>query len=55
MPKFQVLIPCFIDGHLRQVGEVIEYSGKSGKALLALDDSSKPVAPKPATARKTEA
>lgn len=55
MPRYKVILPCFLDGALREIGEVIEFNGPPGKALLPLDDSGKPVAPKPATAaRKAE-
>lgn len=56
MPRYKVIQPCFLDGALRDTGEVIEFNGPPGKALLPLDDTGKPAAPKPAAAaaRKTE-
>lgn len=46
MPKFRVLEKCFIDNHLRQEGDVIEYDGPENAILEPVD---KP-APKSAAA-----
>ncbi|SIS72853.1 hypothetical protein [Insolitispirillum peregrinum] len=60
MPRYKVIQPCFLDGALRDIGDVVEFNGPPGKALLLLDDDisgpgGKPAAPKPAAAaRKTE-
>lgn len=37
MPRYQVLLPCFIDGHLRLPGEIVTSDAKPGKALRDLD------------------
>ncbi|GAB3458455.1 hypothetical protein [Insolitispirillum peregrinum] len=54
MPRYKVIQPCFLDGVLREIGEVIEFSGAPGKALLPLEAASKPALTKPAVSRKTE-
>jgi hypothetical protein len=47
MPKFRVLEKCFVDNHLRQEGDVIEYNGEPYSFLEPVDKPAAKVAASP--------
>lgn len=38
MPKYRVIAPCFINNGLRNEGEIVDYDGPAGAALVPVDD-----------------
>jgi len=38
MPKYRVTAPCFINNGLRNEGEIVDYDGPAGSALVPIDD-----------------
>lgn len=58
MPRYRVLEKSFINNHIRDAGDIVEYTGVAGKNLELLDANDKPVAtkkvaPAPAAAKDT--
>ena len=39
MPKYRVLAKSYIGNTIREVGEVVEYDGKPGRALELIEDT----------------
>ncbi len=39
MPKYRVLAKSYIGNTIREVGDVVEYDGKPGKALELIPDA----------------
>lgn len=37
MPKYRVIAPCFINNGLRNEGEIVDYDGPAGAALVPVD------------------
>jgi hypothetical protein len=38
MPKYRVIAPCFINNGFRNEGEIVDYDGPAGAALVPVDD-----------------
>ncbi len=38
MPKYRVIAPCFVNNGLRNEGEIVDYDGPAGSALVPVDD-----------------
>ena len=38
MPKYRVIAPCFVNNGLRNDGDIVDYDGPPGSALVPVDD-----------------
>ena len=38
MPKYRVIAPCFVNNGLRNEGDIVDYDGPAGSALVPVDD-----------------
>jgi len=38
MPKYRVIAPCFVNNGLRNEGEIVDYDGPAGSALVPVDE-----------------
>lgn len=43
MPKYRVIAPCFVNNGLRNEGEIVDYDGPAGSALVLVDEQGEEV------------